>query len=145
MAERVGQHDLMQWLLEGRLPGWVVVDVRGRDFKGGHIPGALNVPYTQLWPEQLHASLTSRGLPKTVIFHCMYSQLRAPVCADLFIKYLRERSIPCSVAILEGGFSEWLRVCAKHPQRDSLIADFDPRQWHCIGGHWEHVTDCPWA
>uniref|UniRef100_A0A7S4FI46 Rhodanese domain-containing protein n=1 Tax=Eutreptiella gymnastica TaxID=73025 RepID=A0A7S4FI46_9EUGL len=124
----------------------VVVDVRGRDFVGGHIFGALHIPHTAFRPEKLHALLAGKGTPQLVVFHCMYSRLRAPVCAEVYLDFLgKQKTGDCRVAILEGGFSGWLESYVRHPKREQLVQDFDSAQWSCIGGAWEHITDCPWA
>lgn len=63
---------------EGKVPGkdFAVIDVRGEDYAGGHIKGAIHQS-SQTLPhggvEEIREK--TKGVP-TVIFHCLLSQVR---------------------------------------------------------------------
>merc|ERR1719188_2494680 len=61
----------------------LVVDVRGRDRVGGHIPSSINLRTSEVTghPESLLAQCRQNRI-HSVIFTCMYSVLRARKCAD---------------------------------------------------------------
>jgi rhodanese-related sulfurtransferase len=75
----------------GSSSGVVVVDVRDDDFEGGNIVGANNAP-TECWAERAFVDelITSMALDstKTIVFHCMKSQVRGPTCARMFAEKL---------------------------------------------------------
>lgn len=60
-----------------------VIDVRSRDFKGGHIPGCQNMLTSSVLEEPGSVIDLCRRSPRVtrVVFTCMYSKLRAPRCA----------------------------------------------------------------
>merc|ERR1719161_2073521 len=68
----------------------LVVDVRGKDFKGGHVPGALHFMSRALVeaPEDLFRRCCLERVTR-VVFYCMYSIQRAPGCACEFAAYLQ--------------------------------------------------------
>lgn len=102
-----------------------VVDVRDRDFVGGHIVGARHCP-----SESFHVALPelARELAmeeKIVVFHCMYSRSRGPRCASMFLQYL-EQHFPrwqCAVYVLAGGYDRWELLHASEPDMERYIAD----------------------
>ncbi|HVD33080.1 MAG TPA: rhodanese-like domain-containing protein, partial [Gemmatimonadales bacterium] len=77
--------------------GVIVLDVRGEgEWKGGHLPGSLNVPVGNL---ERRMNEIPRGRP--VIVHCQ-TGARAAIAASL----LRARGFP-DVRFFRGGFAEW--------------------------------------
>ena len=77
--------------------GVIVLDVRGEgEWKGGHLPGSLNVPVGNL---EGRMNEIPRGRP--VIVHCQ-TGARAAIAASL----LRARGFP-DVRFFRGGFAEW--------------------------------------
>jgi rhodanese-related sulfurtransferase len=71
----------------GPSSGIIVVDVRDEDFYGGNIVGAVNAP-SEDWMEPAFVQQLIEKLEvdssKTVVFHCMKSQVRGPTCARAF-------------------------------------------------------------
>ena len=63
---------------ESERPSFIIFDVRdpNRDFPGGHIRGAINVP-SQLFRHRLPELIREYSDRQNVIIHCMYSR----VCA----------------------------------------------------------------
>ena len=68
-------------------PTLAVVDVRDKDYIGGHIRGCLHAPSSSLDHKapELARTLADK---KIVVFHCMLSQQRGPSAA---LRYARER------------------------------------------------------
>eukprot|EP00746_Dinoflagellata_sp_MGD_P120597 gnl/MRDRNA2_/MRDRNA2_56062_c0_seq2.p1 gnl/MRDRNA2_/MRDRNA2_56062_c0~~gnl/MRDRNA2_/MRDRNA2_56062_c0_seq2.p1 ORF type:complete len:1247 (-),score=248.31 gnl/MRDRNA2_/MRDRNA2_56062_c0_seq2:297-3950(-) len=72
----VAHCQLAEMLQNGQ--GVLVVDVRGRDFKGGHIPGAMHIATSVVLegPEEIAEASRQRGASH-VVFTCMYSVSRS--------------------------------------------------------------------
>lgn len=71
----------------------VIVDVRGDDFKGGNIKGAINIPMHNFEHDQsIDEVIQKVSSAKTVVFHCYKSQQRGPFCAKQFTQRLNELS-----------------------------------------------------
>jgi len=87
----------------------LVVDVRGADYKEGHVPGAIHIPSEEFASKlgDLTNLVTTRQY-KNVVIHCMQSQVRGPSCARLLMDYatteFKEKS---KISVLEGGFLAW--------------------------------------
>ncbi|KAI0566535.1 rhodanese-like protein [Gracilaria domingensis] len=109
----------------------VVIDVREDDRVGGHIKSSIHVPAPDLRRDPSRYLKCINGAD-TVVFHCMYSQLRGPTCAvrfwyalDAARKEGRLQTVP-EVVILEGGFAAFVKG-KKLPE--DLIEAFD-RRYH---------------
>eukprot|EP01101_Sappina_pedata_P004386 TRINITY_DN1840_c0_g1_i1.p1 TRINITY_DN1840_c0_g1~~TRINITY_DN1840_c0_g1_i1.p1 ORF type:complete len:189 (-),score=81.80 TRINITY_DN1840_c0_g1_i1:111-677(-) len=90
-------------------PDLVLIDVRDADYEGGHIPGSINVPF-ESFDSKVDELVEKYGKAKSVVFYCMYGQLRSPSCALTFIKR-KKQVLPDSLAntfVLSGGFQEYL-------------------------------------
>ncbi|KAG1440476.1 hypothetical protein G6F56_011910 [Rhizopus delemar] len=57
---------------------YVVVDVRDDDYKGGHIPGSINVPAGKMY-EEANELIQKYSKVPIIYFHCALSQVR--VCS----------------------------------------------------------------
>lgn len=101
----------------------IIVDCRFQfEFKGGHIPGAVNISsITELeemfFPSEVLATrpteFTSRSR-KLVVFHCEFSSHRGPIKASQlrgFDRHVSGESYPNlyypDVVILQGGYKDW--------------------------------------
>jgi len=109
------------------------VDVRSHDFVGGNINGVFNCKFEEL--EQCMPKLLLQCESACdVIFHCMYSQHRAPRCAVKYWKSRRqwERKYKLlhkqRVWVLEGGFKKWLSSFVKD---STLVRNFEESYWEC--------------
>eukprot|EP01063_Lacrimia_lanifica_P002158 TRINITY_DN11116_c0_g1_i1.p2 TRINITY_DN11116_c0_g1~~TRINITY_DN11116_c0_g1_i1.p2 ORF type:complete len:185 (+),score=59.24 TRINITY_DN11116_c0_g1_i1:38-592(+) len=115
--------------------GGVVVDVRtDEERRDGCVAGSHHVPYA-LWEAAAEAGLQG-ALPAAVaevldstgevVFHCMYSQERAPRCAVI----ARQLRPTLRVAILRGGFQRFLAKfwdgAAPPP---ACLVSVNPAQW----------------
>lgn len=71
-------------VIDVRDPLPLVIDVRGRDHEGGHIPGSIHVSTSSVVTNTgyLMAEIRSRKV-RTVVFTCMYSVLRARKCCKV--------------------------------------------------------------
>lgn len=104
----------------------LVIDVRGQDFLGGHIRGAVNIS-SDKWEDDDDVENTIREhLPgkDTVIVHCALSQVRGPFCADRLTSRLAalEQPDPPQVLVLAQGFNGFVR---RYGDRQDLCADVD--------------------
>uniref|UniRef100_A0A6U3WS96 Rhodanese domain-containing protein n=1 Tax=Ditylum brightwellii TaxID=49249 RepID=A0A6U3WS96_9STRA len=150
--KRISHAELYWSILEGS-KDVVVVDVRGSDQRGGHIPGALHFPYETFDPSSLITTLSSKKTPKRLVFHCMFSQQRGPACAQRthdFINSQRQRP-EISVRVLLGGFHSWINrfVDPRGQVLDQrMIADFDTKFWlrsPLDQGGWQHIMESPFT
>ena len=84
-AGYVDSSDLSK-LLQATGSNVTVIDVRNDDFEGGHIPGAINIPYGDEWNDDkfLEGVVSKVHTSDKVVFHCMKSQVRGPFCAKQF-------------------------------------------------------------
>jgi thiosulfate/3-mercaptopyruvate sulfurtransferase len=114
------------WLAENlEQPGFVVVDVRGEaDYAAGHVPGAVNGTYPDLWrqrnwellpTEQLIANLASLGIANDAAVVIVPAGGDATEFGNAsfpqwVLRYLGHGNI----AVLDGGFAGWL---AAEPDR----------------------------
>jgi rhodanese-related sulfurtransferase len=76
---------------------FVIIDVRGDDYQGGHIAGAINIPSSVFMEQKSVVDNLiedhNHGEQTTFIFHCMESQIRGPTCARKFAEILKEKKI----------------------------------------------------
>lgn len=111
-ATRIDVPHLVEYLDGGSA---VVVDVRDQDYKGGHIPGAVHVPY-ELFDTNIDEVLKKfTDNSKKYVLYCMYSRERAPACADMLLAKLTptDGSHPPDVHVLTGGFNAWVNHFTK--------------------------------
>eukprot|EP01084_Bolivina_argentea_P150133 262183_1 len=86
-------HKKHEWLADIELVEWmknndtnfIVIDVRqsNMDYLGGHIKGAINIQHTS-FIKQIKQLIENHYKVKNIIFHCMYSQSRGPLCANWY-------------------------------------------------------------
>eukprot|EP01135_Chromosphaera_perkinsii_P012254 Nk52_evm25s2622 gene=Nk52_evmTU25s2622 len=105
-----------------------VIDVRERDYAGGHIRGAVNLPAGR-FGDSIEEHLTRFGHVKNLVFHCMMSQIRGPSCAKHFMYNMRDGHT-AQVYVLQGGFREFVR---KYSHKEDLVEDYDQRYWATNG------------
>jgi len=121
----------------------VVVDVRDQDFKGGHIPGSIHVPYEQFETHIDDVLKRFSDASKKYILLCMYSRERGPACAEMLLAKFPSGATPPDVHVLTGGFNAWINhhskisVDATNKHSWSLgdakrVADFDPTLWTAV-------------
>ena len=90
--------------------GVLVVDVRDTDIGDTMIAGnTINVPAGLLTQRTLEDALSRLGTSladyKTVVVHCMYSQVRGPRSARLINSFYPNRKF--DLCVLRGGFCSW--------------------------------------
>lgn len=109
---------LFNWIQRGSPEPFQVVDVRGSDYKGGHIRGGWNYPHRH-FPGSIPELITrlnekrrlSGGDVLNVVFHCARSQQRGPRSAMMFLKELPEAELSnFNIYVLRGGFNHWKSV-----------------------------------
>ncbi|KAG5177681.1 Rhodanese-like domain-containing protein [Tribonema minus] len=122
----------LKTLLQQEAHNVQVVDVRDTDFSGGHIKGALNRPVDLFEDiddvDQFIKTLASQGKQK-VVFHCMLSQVRGPMCAQRFLSRApvvaeSEGTSPPEVYVLQGGFKGWAQAIAGDAELQQLTEEF---------------------
>ncbi|KAI8812068.1 Rhodanese-like domain-containing protein [Cladochytrium replicatum] len=109
-------HDRLAQVLKdpAQVSSTIVVDVRGDDFEGGHVRGAVNIPsHIVLDDEKMDTEVIQRleAYPN-VVFHCQLSQVRGPKCAARYYAALAHKAgsvsaVKQQVFVLEGGFENW--------------------------------------
>ncbi|KAL9545997.1 hypothetical protein PS6_007899 [Mucor atramentarius] len=107
---------------------YVIVDVRGEDYKGGHIPGAINVPANEMYDKANDLINEYSQVPK-IYFHCALSQVRAgPKSARIYTETLNNLGVETDqkVKILRFGFEGWHD---KYSKEKDLIEDYDEAFW----------------
>ena len=117
-----------QYVLPQTVKSWqaekkslVLVDVREpKEYKAGHIPGAINIPYWQV--EQKTRRFNKK---QPYIFYCIYSAWRAPYAANVLMDYGFKNSL-----ILEGGISAWhaggQTILSSNPQKFPEVILYPP-------------------
>ena len=87
-------HSKFVKMLEHELDEIFVIDVRTKDFVGGNIPNAINIPKDgkQLFDNVIKDKLFEFKLysKKYIVFHCMYCQQRGPNCANIYCKLINK-------------------------------------------------------
>ncbi|KAI8148251.1 Rhodanese-like protein [Fennellomyces sp. T-0311] len=107
---------------------YVVIDVRDNDFRGGNIPGAVNVPANQLIDRGNQLIEQYKDVP-LVVFHCALSQQRGPKAARIYNEMrqlIGESSSKQEVVVMRGGFDGWH---ARYHKEKDLIANYEPSIW----------------
>lgn len=115
-------HDTLVGVLDGKynhiFDEIVVIDCRFEfEFEGGHIRDALNFNSKDELAEKLFAASSQAANPNTLlIFHCEYSQHRAPLMAKFVRQWDRDvnhenypRLTYPEMYILEGGYCEFYK------------------------------------
>lgn len=110
-----------------QLSNFVVVDLRGPDFAGGHIRGCTNIPSMDLIGN-LDGAVGQLQSAEIVIFHCLISRHRAPQCAKYYKERLQMLGRKQNVLILEGGYNAWRDLYAGNPALISQDAGMSPDQ-----------------
>lgn len=153
--------ELALWLMDDDKRSHIlVVDARGRDWVGAHIPSSINLRTSEICshPE----SLTHRCLRDQVdhiIFTCMYSVLRAKKCA-LAVQRAQDEAFKAGlqahrirISLLAGGMHGWVNYWMSNGMSmesppNPYIQGFDASCW-CDGGPSQgglvHVMDALWS
>ncbi len=82
-------------MLRNKDKSFAVLDVRGDDFKEGHIPSAIQIS-SEKWDDDsvLDEIISKHSDKKMVIIHCMMSQVRGPKCANKLHRRITDTSLP---------------------------------------------------
>ncbi|ELR18795.1 rhodaneselike domain containing protein [Acanthamoeba castellanii str. Neff] len=141
--QRITAEDLASLLFKQRHSGVLVVDVRGPDFHGGHIPGALNLPFDDAVESKLEQLAKEHGRKDYIVFYCMYGQLRSPAAALSLIKALGTdaASQGNNVYVLAEGFKNWVKTF--NGKKDDHIENFDRECWDEVESELVHINDQP--
>ena len=126
-------------VLDAGTPPTIIVDTRDDDACGGRIKGALHMADSNFGPQQVLELLArarelaaARGAEVMICFHCMESARRGPRCAKRLVEGMRAlRGVGCApqpvkVAVLEGGFDQWVRRHWRDPAR---VEGYDDNYW----------------
>ncbi|KAI9326162.1 Rhodanese-like domain-containing protein [Obelidium mucronatum] len=117
-AKPLQPEELASWLQDGSLTAnedYLIVDVRGDDFKEGHIASAINIPSTEFTAEKALISEKDQerlSKAKKVVFHCQLSQVRGPTSANNYLNTVGAAEGQ-EVFVLQGGFTKWLETYGK--------------------------------
>eukprot|EP00929_Paragymnodinium_shiwhaense_P051161 TRINITY_DN25767_c0_g1_i5.p1 TRINITY_DN25767_c0_g1~~TRINITY_DN25767_c0_g1_i5.p1 ORF type:complete len:1418 (+),score=339.23 TRINITY_DN25767_c0_g1_i5:151-4404(+) len=164
--EMVEPWTLAQWLDDVETREQVLcVDVRGRDWVGGHIRSSINLRTSEVTSNPGLLLLQCRtNRIHHIVFTCMYSVLRARKCA-MAVEKAQQAELETGsaqyrvrISLLAGGIHAWTNhfvgqqgtvKVAKHRERKYPHTDgFDPDCW-CDGGPSQgglvHVMDALWS
>ncbi|KAG0054151.1 hypothetical protein BGZ83_011847 [Gryganskiella cystojenkinii] len=125
---------VLKILLEdkSKVPGrdYLVVDVRDSDYIGGHIPGGINIPSSEL-RDRLPTLIEEHKDVPQLFFHCALSQVRGPKAARRWSEALAAKTEEAGLAqnpavhqqvnILRGGFGDWQRL---YKNDKNLVVDY---------------------
>jgi len=136
----------------------LVVDARGRDWVGAHIPLSINLRTSELTshPESL-IKQCQRNRIDHLIFTCMYSVLRARKSA-VAVQRAQDEAVKAGhqhfrirISLLCGGMHGWVNHWISRvdvSKNNPYIQDFDASCW-CDGGPSQgglvHVMDALWC
>mmetsp|Transcript_152141 Transcript_152141/g.291385 ORF Transcript_152141/g.291385 Transcript_152141/m.291385 type:complete len:278 (-) Transcript_152141:104-937(-) len=135
----------------------LVVDARGRDWVGGHIPSGINLRTSEITghPESLIEQCLENDI-EHVIFTCMYSVLRARKSAAAVQRAQDEacraglQTHRIRISLLAGGMHGWVNYWVSRvdvERSNPYLQDFDASCW-CDGGPSKgglvHVMDALW-
>ncbi|KAI9481033.1 MAG: Rhodanese-like domain-containing protein [Benjaminiella poitrasii] len=106
---------------------YVIIDVRGDDYRGGNIPGAINVPASDMY-DQANDLITKYSKVPNIYFHCALSQVRGPKSARIYSETVKNlgRKSDQQVKVLRNGFEGWH---AKYRKEKDLIENYDESVW----------------
>jgi len=137
----------------------LIVDVRGRDWVGGHIPSSVNLRTSEViaHPQPLILQCRQNRIHH-IVFTCMYSVLRARKCAVAVDKAQEEErkaagdsTCRIRISLLAGGMHAWVN-CFVKTQGDKppteFLEHFDAEMWSDGGpsqGGLVHVMDALWS
>lgn len=95
-APYVLPQEAREWLNKGEPVNFI--DVRAKkEYKAGHIEGAINIPYDKM---EKHRRKIKEDRPN--IFYCIYSAWRAPYAANTMMDLGYK-----NIYVLQGGISAW--------------------------------------
>jgi rhodanese-related sulfurtransferase len=135
----------------------LTVDVRGRDWVGGHIPSSINLRTSEVVsnPQTLLVKCRQNRVHH-IVFTCMYSVLRARKCAQAVEKAQEEErkagfaAYKVRISLLAGGMHAWVNHFIKDLDEPPkvYIDNFDAEMWSDGGpsqGGLVHVMDALWS
>eukprot|EP01083_Nonionella_stella_P077446 211518_1 len=85
------ERSMLKEMIDSDKNDFVILDVRTKEFDhdGGHIVGSINIPADQ-FQNKIHKTVVKYCTYKTVVIHCMYSQMRGPHACDMYYNALQE-------------------------------------------------------
>ena len=110
---------------------YIILDVRGDDFKGGNLKNAQNIKSTNYNEIKLFVHDKDN-----IIVHCMYSNVRGPGVAKLL-----KRDYPVkNIMILTGGFNKFFNDMINLDK--NMIQNLDLIFWKKNKEQiWKHIND----
>eukprot|EP00747_Dinoflagellata_sp_TGD_P202747 gnl/TRDRNA2_/TRDRNA2_76297_c1_seq1.p1 gnl/TRDRNA2_/TRDRNA2_76297_c1~~gnl/TRDRNA2_/TRDRNA2_76297_c1_seq1.p1 ORF type:complete len:253 (-),score=52.97 gnl/TRDRNA2_/TRDRNA2_76297_c1_seq1:103-861(-) len=132
----------------------LAVDVRGRDWVGGHIPSSINLRTSEVTsnPSKLISQCYQKGI-NHLVFTCMYSVLRARKCAVAIeqeqqdLEKKGQAPYKIRISLLAGGMHAWVNNFCNETSKEYINA-FDAEMWSDGGpsqGGLVHVMDALWS
>eukprot|EP01084_Bolivina_argentea_P256811 432538_1 len=114
----------------------VIIDLRdpNTDYKGGNIINAINIPYGE-FIKSIGKCVNTYCDVDIIIFHCMYSKVRAPKACYQYLQYINKNKKDNikkqlknqNVYLLVGGFRKWMDL--HYSINNELIDNFDLKYW----------------
>jgi len=108
-----------------------IIDVRGVDFKGGNIPGAINLE-SYFYDKKIKPFVENND---NIIVHCMYSQIRgAGVVKRLIVDFPNK-----NIKLLLGGFNKYFNYAININK--NLIENYNPEYWNFNNNTYKNIND----
>ena len=108
----------------------LIVDVRDDDYIAGHILNSVNIrsrEFIQLVESNSSELLELFNKYKTLVFHCAYSQVRGPKCANYAFQMLKRNNKSfVEVKVLKGGYIEFCREF----KETNFIIDYNEEEFY---------------
>jgi len=107
-----------------------IIDVRNDDYKGGNIPGAINIVNTNYSTIKKYVESLQQ-----VIVHCMYSEVRGAGISSRLKRDFPDKNI----MLLQGGFSRYFNHFINIDK--TKIENLDMTCWHKTQNGYKHIYD----
>lgn len=150
--DTISPQDLFKAMTAPGGDGILVVDVRGKDHDGGHVPNSIHITTKEVCknPGFLVSEIRQRKVTQAV-FTCMYSVLRARKCSNALQEFQRREQserhspYPVQLKLLAGGFHGYINAFAHDISRH--VEDYKEECWtkgpENLG--LVHVMDALWS
>jgi len=111
-----------------------IIDVRQADWEGGHLRGAMHIPFDKFTDEKAMELVKLLIEKKDIVFLCMHSKQPASLCASQYArmraKYMETNRTPKQrVLILFEGMSRIMTAWFCSGTAGAIIEGYDKSMW----------------
>jgi len=123
----------------------LILDVRDViDFPGGHIIGAINIPYSEInIIKFINLIKTTYSNIKRIILHCMYSSIRGRGTYNRLYTYFKINMINIELFLIKDGFFNFINYIIKKDTDtiQKFIENYDKDIWILHNKKYYHKTE----